>query len=388
MRDVWFIARKDVALLLRIRETLVWVFVMPVFFIYFIGAVTGGFGAPSADRRDVLAVRASNAGGLLEDELIRRLEGQFYDVRRPDTDKEWSTYSRRLTIPDPIAPYTTFTDAVLHGQPQALTLTVSGDSTNSIDAGYDQVRVSHAVYEVVGDLALVKMDNTPASADAFARVKALPRPLTLAVKSAGKRIAPPEGFSQAVPGTMVYFTMLVLLTSGAILLVVEREKGLLRRLASAPIPAGSIVLGKWIARMLLGLVQIGFAMAAGTLFFKMDWGPAWPMVLVVLLSWAAFVASLSIVLGSVVRSAAQMTGLGVLATMVFAALGGCWWPIEITPAWMQTFAHFIPTGWAMDAIHRIVNFGYGPSVAIPHVAALLVGALVLGWIGSRVFRYQ
>jgi ABC-type Na+ efflux pump permease subunit len=385
MRTIWFIARKDLALLLRIRETLVWVFVMPVFFIYFIGAVTGGFGASSADRRDPLAVRASSTGGFLQDELIRRLEGQFYDVRRPATDQEWSTYSRRLTIPDPVAPYTTFTDAVLHGQPQALTLALSGAS---MDAGYDQARVSRAVYEVVGDLALIKMDNAPASPEAFARIKALPRTLTLAVKPAGKRLDPPGGFSQSVPGTMVYFTMLVLLTSGAILLVVEREKGLLRRLASAPIPAGSIVLGKWIARMLLGLVQISFAMVVGTLFFRMDWGPAWPMVLVVLLCWAAFVASLAIVLGSLVRSAAQMTGLGVLATMVFAALGGCWWPIEITPAWMQTLAHFIPTGWAMDAIHRIVNFGYGPAVAIPHAAALLTGALVLGWIGSRVFRYQ
>ena len=49
---------------------------------------------------------------------------------------------------------------------------------------------------------------------------------------------PPIGFSQAVPGTMVMFTMLVLLTSGAVTLVVERDQGLLRRLASAPISRG------------------------------------------------------------------------------------------------------------------------------------------------------
>ncbi|MGH7545990.1 MAG: ABC transporter ATP-binding protein [Gemmatimonadota bacterium] len=35
-----------------------------------------------------------------------------------------------------------------------------------------------------------------------------------------------------------------------------------------------------------------------------------------------------------------------------------------------------------------VNFGYGAAVAIPHVSALAVGALVLGWIGVRTFRYQ
>ena len=38
------------------------------------------------------------------------------------------------------------------------------------------------------------------------------------------------------------------------------------------------------------------------------------------------------------RTEGQAVGIGVLATNVLAALGGCWWPIEITPAWMQTLA--------------------------------------------------
>ena len=41
-----FIARKDLAFLLRQRETILWTFVMPVLFFYFIGTVTGGFGMP------------------------------------------------------------------------------------------------------------------------------------------------------------------------------------------------------------------------------------------------------------------------------------------------------------------------------------------------------
>ena len=49
--SAWFIARKDVAQFMRIRETLLWVFVMPILYFYFIGTVTGGFGAPSGDRR-------------------------------------------------------------------------------------------------------------------------------------------------------------------------------------------------------------------------------------------------------------------------------------------------------------------------------------------------
>jgi hypothetical protein len=48
----------------------------------------------------------------------------------------------------------------------------------------------------------------------------------------------------------------------------------------------------------------------------------------------------------------------------------------------------LPSGWAMDAMHRLVNFGYGGLSALPHVAALVTGALLLGWLGARTFRYQ
>jgi ABC-type multidrug transport system permease subunit len=112
------------------------------------------------------------------------------------------------------------------------------------------------------------------------------------------------------------------------------------------------------------------------------------MVALVLFGWAAFCTSLAIVLASITRTIGQTAGIGVFSTQIMAALGGCWWPIEITPSWMQTAALFLPTGWAMDAIHKLVNFGYDAPVAVPHLAAMLAGALVLGWIGARTFKFQ
>jgi len=42
----------------------------------------------------------------------------------------------------------------------------------------------------------------------------------------------------------------------------------------------------------------------------------------------------------------------------------------------------------MDAMHRLVSFGQSPAAVVPHVAALLGGALLLGWLAARTFRYQ
>jgi ABC-2 type transport system permease protein len=381
----WFIARTDVAYMIRRRETITWVFVMPIVFFYFIGTVTGGFAGPSKDRPDPLAVRGGMNGGFLMDELTRRLEAQHYAIVRPEGDAAFAKFDRRLTIPDPAPPYGTFTDAVLAGQRQALAFDRQGDA---MDGNYDQVRVARAVYEVVADLVVVRMNGQAVAPESFGALAALPRTLTLDVTPAGKRIVPPSGFAQAVPGTLVMFTMLVLLTSGAVTLVVEREQGLLRRLASTPMSAGAIVLGKWGGRMLLGLVQIAFAMLAGSALFKMQWGPSLPMIALVLAGWAAFTAGLAVVLANVTRTAAQTAGLGVFATQILAALGGCWWPIEVTPAWMQKLSLALPTGWAMDAMHKLVSFGDPAAAAIPHVLAMTTGALALGWLGARVFRYQ
>jgi ABC-2 type transport system permease protein len=382
LAGAWFVARKDLAHMLRRRETIVWTFVMPIIFFYFIGTVTAGFGSPAREQKAALAVRGAEDGGVLVDELLRRLGDQNYEIVRPDPET-FGTFERRLTIPRPAA--SSFSDAVLAGQRQTITFERRGESPIG---RYDQARVARAVYEVLADLAVVRIEGRSASAESFAALKSMPRALTIHSKPAGHRITPPTGFSQAVPGTMVMFTMLVLLTSGAITLVVERRQGLLRRLASAPISTGSVVLGKWIGRVLLALVQIAFAMLVGTILFRMNWGHTVPMVFLVLVAWAAFTASLAILLASVTRTDAQTAGIGVLATQLLAALGGCWWPIEITPAWMQRLAIALPTGWTMDAMHKLINFGDPAASAVPHVIVLVAAAAFAGWLSAKTFKYQ
>jgi len=384
MRSLWFVARTEIAHQLRRRETLMWVFVMPVIFFYFIGTVSGRMGIEPGARGDRLALRAPADGGFLVDELVRRLEAQQFVVERPATEEAFQQYTRRLTVPAP-KDGKTFTEAVIAGEQQTLDYR---SRTEGPGADYERLRIGRAVYSLLADI-VVAGESAPAPDEAALRaVAAAPRPVRLEVTSAGRRREPPSGYAQTIPGTMVMFTMLVLLTGGAISLVVEREQGLLRRLASTPITRATVVAGKWTGKLLLGLVQIGFALIAGTVLFHMNWGGSLPMVLVVLFGWAAFCASLGFLLGNLARTPAQMAGAGVLTTLVLAALGGCWWPIEITPPWMQHFAVALPTGWTMDAMHKLISFGDGPASVLPHLAAILASAAVLGVASAKTFRYQ
>ena len=115
---------------------------------------------------------------------------------------------------------------------------------------------------------------------------------------------------------------------------------------------------------------------------------AMPMILLVLVAWGGFCASLALLLGNLVETEAQAIGIGVLASNLLAALGGCWWPIEVTPVWMQKLAHFLPTGWAMDAMHRLISFQAGAASAMPHVLGLLAASLLIGCVAARRFRFE
>ena len=58
--------------------------------------------------------------------------------------------------------------------------------------------------------------------------------------------------------------------------------------------------------------------------------------------------------------------------VLLAPLGGCWWPIEVTPPWMQHAALLLPTGWAMDGLHKLISYGAAPASVAPAVGKTML----------------
>ena len=142
LRNALFIAGKDIKYMLRAKETIVWVFFMPIVFFYFIGTTTGGFGR-SAASKDKLALKAGENVGFLLDQLVRRLDERGYDVVRVDNDSLFATYGRRLTVP------ACLTDSVLAKKQVALTFT---RSEGGMGFDYDSIRINRAIYTVLADV--------------------------------------------------------------------------------------------------------------------------------------------------------------------------------------------------------------------------------------------
>ena len=378
MNAALHLAWLDLRRVLRQRETWLWTFVMPLVFFYFFGLLQSG-PRRSADPLEALVLEAPDDGVLVDELQARLVERGFAVERVRQLAAAPSSPARVLTLP------AHFSSDLLAGR--AVALDFRRDSGGSAFE-YERFRVTRAAWGVLADVIALASEGRAGTAEEFAKLRAAPRSVEVVVQSAGERRTIPSGREQAVPGTMVMFTMIVLLTASGVALVGDRRRGLLRRLASTPLSRTQLAASKWLAIFALGVVQLSYAVVVGALVFDVDWGPDVAMVGLVLTLWAAFNASLALALASLVATEAQVVGLSVLGANVLAALGGCWWPIEVAPRWMQELASWLPTGWVMNALHRLMLFHSGPQGAWTAVVWLSLAALGLAGLGARRLRCE
>ena len=55
---------------------------------------------------------------------------------------------------------------------------------------------------------------------------------------------------------------------------------------------------------------------------------------------------------------------------------------------MQFVQKLLPTGWTMDALHKLISFQAGAASALPHVAVLLTASLFVTMFATSRFRYE
>jgi ABC-2 type transport system permease protein len=383
MKNIWFIAINDAKYQLRQGSTLAWVFLMPPIFFYFIGTVTGGFSSGLSGGQANPITVVAEAPGFLKEQLDLRLRENDFEadwIEELVVDEENPAPRRLLTI-DP-----NLSESIIADEQIVMSYETQASALNR---DLEVIRVQRSVYTTLADIVVAKANTSEElNASDLVTVNEKPRIWTLDISSAGERKDIPSGFEQAVPGILVMFTLLVLLTSGGTMLVIERKQGLLRRLASAPVTRVEVVSGKLGGRMILAAIQVGAALLVGTFLFKMNWGPDFATILVILAAWAALCASAGLLLGSIANSQRLVSGLGVLAANGLAALGGCWWPIEVTPEWMQVVQQLTPTGWTMDAMHKLISFQSGAASVLPQLALLLIATVAIAALAAKHFQYQ
>jgi len=178
-----------------------------------------------------------------------------------------------------------------------------------------------------------------------------------------------SGFSQQSPGELVTWTLITLLGISEVL-VNERLGGTLRRPLITPTRPIAIILGKVAGRLTLGLLQMAILIGLGSSVFGVNWGRSPVALVLVVLAFALAAVALGKFLGALARTRQQAIQMTILCSMLLAALGGAWFPIEMAPDAFRAVASVLPTTWAMSGFNALIMQGSARWWSCPGLASL------------------
>ena len=70
-----------------------------------------------------------------------------------------------------------------------------------------------------------------------------------------------------------------------------------------------------------------------------------------------------------------------------AALGGCWWPMEVVPDVAKRIGSIFPTAWAMSALHQLISFGAGFEQITDELFLLSLFTVISTLAAGRFLRF-
>jgi ABC-2 type transport system permease protein len=181
-----------------------------------------------------------------------------------------------------------------------------------------------------------------------------------------------------VPGLMALILAILAVLLTALTVAREWEQGSMEQLFTTPVGRLEVILGKLFPYLLLGMIQVLLVVTLGTILFDVPLrGSLWLLFLV---SALFLIGTLSqgLLISVITRNqqVATQTGMvvGMLPTML---LSGFLIPIENMPWPLQLVSLIVPARYFIAAMRGILLKGNDFSMVYPHIAALLVFALVM-----------
>jgi len=187
-----------------------------------------------------------------------------------------------------------------------------------------------------------------------------------------------NSFDQYVPGFGITFLLIGMLMGISLGLIDERDWGTLARLRVSGAPLAGTLIGKLLARFLVGTLQMVVLLAIGYALFGVSLGrnPAMLLIPAAAISFAA--AAFGLIIACVARTHDSVMPFGAVVAMAMSAIGGCWWPLDFEPSWMRAFAQFLPTTWTMLAFNNLMIRDLPPMSALwPSLATITLGIVFL-----------
>jgi ABC-2 type transport system permease protein len=200
-----------------------------------------------------------------------------------------------------------------------------------------------------------------------------------------------SGVSHAF-AAMAVMMLMFSLVAGAGTLLDEQDQGTLQRLLLIPSASSSIMLGKTLFLVTIGIAQLFVLFIFGAIVFDVPVTANLFSIVIISLATVVAVSGMGMLLASFAETRKQLEGTSTLIILAMSALGGAWFPREMTPDIFQTLGNFTVTAWSMDAFHGALWYGKEllPADGIEGFWLQIVVLLAIGavtWVLARkLFR--
>jgi ABC-2 type transport system permease protein len=381
------IALKDLRLRLRDRSAFVIGIVAPLSLAFILQLVVGGSddfqadyavvdddgGPVAAEFTDVVTSIGNGIEvetGLTEDEARQRIDDDELDAT--------------FVIPDG------FSDAARSAEPT--TIEVIGNVNEPI-----ATQIATSIAEgFAGNLNVVRLSVATAIAEGATADPAelgqaavgQPDPISIGQVQAAERQL--DTTTYLIAGLSVFF-LFFLVQYGVTGLLEEQDNGTMARLVAAPIPRFSVLGGKALTSMVMGLISMTTLVIASTILMGADWGDPLPVAVLVVAAVVAVTSIMAVVAG-LAKTTEQAGSVQSIIAVGFALLGGSFFPVvqEGSGGFLTRLSAITPNYWFLRGLGDISGGG-GVAQALPAVAALLIFAVVFGTVGllllqRKVFR--
>lgn len=420
--NIWHLTKKDIAVIMKDRAAMMWIFILPVvFLVIFAGLASAASGGSSNDEeedtRSPLVVIDHDPEGIMSQRFIEdlnRLESfrvVFSDEISAEQDLKMLKINRYVIVP------ANFSSDLAEGKPVSIEVVIHPDA--NVQGTKTLLQVVNGIAKDIS-LELQLLDGirqmgemqagNPDADQAFQMDKVMAQAKSQFDRS---RITPLISVVQQIPGeegdTNFTFDLSTSSVTGMAVLFVflsaasvahsiyeERKLGSLRRLLAAPLTRSELLLGKMLPIWLLTLVQIIVIFIVGALALPLlgmgtlsiGKSPlAWALASMVI---AFCSTALGIMIASLATSEGQINGLSNALLWVAGFLGGALIPsflIQQIPT-LNILSRLVPQSWATQAYYDVIARGAGVVEILPSLGMLLVFSAVFFFIGVRRFRFE
>ena len=220
------------------------------------------------------------------------------------------------------------------------------------------------------------------------RVHGLSIPYTVAERAiTARRNVAYNGFAHAFAGMSTQFVLFASLEVGLGILL-ERQRGLWKRLRSAPLSKSALLAARTASGALIAIMTYAVSFAFGMLVFHIRIEGSAVGFVAIIVSCSLMTAAFGLLIAALGRTPQAARGVSVFGLLLMVMLGGAWVPTFLFPPWLQTVTLIIPVRWAVDGLEAMTWRGLGFGSAVAPTLVLLGFAALFGGLAIARFRWE